>query len=146
MTHNAPWAARYGHTSVIDSAGNIYVIGGYGKTYYNDTWMSADKGETLHAARTAVSRCCVLCAYVREHVSVCAYLHSNERKYSVLMCLLMHIMRVPARMCLCALVYARAHGQARTRMHASTRADTITHAGLRARRRPVAHARRSTHA
>jgi hypothetical protein len=26
---SAPWAARSGHTSVVDAAGAIYVIGGY---------------------------------------------------------------------------------------------------------------------
>ena len=49
-TDNAPWAARYSHTSVIDAAGDIYVLGGYGTTYYSDVWMSADKGEMPHAA------------------------------------------------------------------------------------------------
>ncbi len=45
-TANAPWAARYGHTSVIDAAGAIYVIGGDGghETYYNDVWVSTDGG------------------------------------------------------------------------------------------------------
>jgi hypothetical protein len=43
---SAPWAARYLHTTVIDAAGAIYVIGGYGSslTYYNDAWSSADGG------------------------------------------------------------------------------------------------------
>ncbi len=44
----APWAARQMHTSVIDAAGAIYVIGGRGAgtttccTYYNDVWASTD--------------------------------------------------------------------------------------------------------
>ncbi len=61
MTDNAPWDARYSHTSVIDVSGNIYVLGGYGTTYYNDTWMSADKGATLHAAARPYrgDACCV---------------------------------------------------------------------------------------
>ncbi len=51
MTRKAPWDARYEHTSVIDAAGNIYVLGGYNHdSIYSDVWMSADKGETLHAA------------------------------------------------------------------------------------------------
>ncbi len=42
---SAPWAARDGHTSVIDAAGTIYVIGGYGdNTYFNDVWASTDGG------------------------------------------------------------------------------------------------------
>ncbi len=43
----AQWAGRYGHTSVIDAAGAIYVIGGYSDgtlTYYQDMWASTDGG------------------------------------------------------------------------------------------------------
>jgi hypothetical protein len=42
----APWAARFGHTTVIDAvSGAIYVIGGlYGSTYLNDVWVSTDGG------------------------------------------------------------------------------------------------------
>ncbi len=56
---SAPWAARYSHTSVIDAAGAIYVIGGEGynatgeygsDTYYSDVWKSANGG----AERTRV--------------------------------------------------------------------------------------------
>ncbi len=45
-TKTAPWAARYGHTSVIDAAGAIYVIGGSsgGGTAFNDVWASTDGG------------------------------------------------------------------------------------------------------
>ncbi len=45
-TSSAPWAARSQHTSVIDTAGAIYVIGGrYGYfTVYNDVWKSIDGG------------------------------------------------------------------------------------------------------
>jgi hypothetical protein len=44
---SAPWAARAGHTSVVDAAGAIYVIGGGGSTYgtfYQDVWVSTDGG------------------------------------------------------------------------------------------------------
>ncbi len=41
---SAPWAARAYHTTVIDAAGAIYVIGGLGSTYYNDVWVSTDGG------------------------------------------------------------------------------------------------------
>ncbi len=42
---SAPWAARRGHTSVIDASGAIYVIGGYGgSTDYDDVWVSTDGG------------------------------------------------------------------------------------------------------
>ncbi len=46
MIANAPWAGRSGHTSVIDAAGAIFVIGGYGgyPTYFNDVWKSTDGG------------------------------------------------------------------------------------------------------
>jgi hypothetical protein len=45
----APWAARGAHTSVIDAAGAIYVIGGIigfggNSTGLNDVWISADGG------------------------------------------------------------------------------------------------------
>ena len=30
VTDHAPWAARYWHTTVIDAAGNIYLMGGAG--------------------------------------------------------------------------------------------------------------------
>jgi hypothetical protein len=44
-TMSTPWAARYWHTSVIDAAGAIYVIGGYdGTTIFNDVLKSADGG------------------------------------------------------------------------------------------------------
>ncbi len=43
-TSSAPWAARRGHTSVIDAAGAIYVIGGYGNSYSTDLWVSTDRG------------------------------------------------------------------------------------------------------
>ncbi len=42
----APWAARYGHTTVFNAAGDIYIIGGYGAgtTYFDDVWLSTDGG------------------------------------------------------------------------------------------------------
>jgi hypothetical protein len=46
VSASAPWAARYGHTSVIDAvSGAIYVLGGTGGgTYYDDVWVSTDGG------------------------------------------------------------------------------------------------------
>jgi hypothetical protein len=46
-TTKAEWEARWGHTSVVDAAGAIYVIGGdgYGNgTYFQDVWASTDGG------------------------------------------------------------------------------------------------------
>jgi hypothetical protein len=48
-TLKAEWAARFGHTSVIDAAGAIYVIGGFGygnggSGYFQDVWVSTDGG------------------------------------------------------------------------------------------------------
>ncbi len=49
-TASAGWAARGYHTSVIDAAGAIYVIGGYdgvsgvSGTFYQDVWASTDGG------------------------------------------------------------------------------------------------------
>jgi hypothetical protein len=43
---NAPWGGRAYHTTVIDAAGAIYVIGGLSgvSTVYKDVWMSTDGG------------------------------------------------------------------------------------------------------
>jgi hypothetical protein len=45
-TTGALWAARDGHTSVVDAAGAIYVIGGVGSgdNLYQDVWVSTDGG------------------------------------------------------------------------------------------------------
>ncbi len=48
-TTSSPWAARRGHTTAIDPAGAIYVIGGFGHyngtdTFYHDVWVSTDGG------------------------------------------------------------------------------------------------------
>ena len=42
----APWAARWFHTTVVDAAGTIYVIGGRtsGGNYFHDVWASTDGG------------------------------------------------------------------------------------------------------
>ncbi len=46
-TLKAGWAGRYLHTSVVDAAGAIYVISGYGNTgttSFHDVWASTDGG------------------------------------------------------------------------------------------------------
>jgi hypothetical protein len=43
-TTSAPWAARNGHTTVIDAAGAIYVIGGFDGQSKRDVWASTDGG------------------------------------------------------------------------------------------------------
>ena len=45
-TVKAEWAARRYHTSVIDAAGTIYVIGGGDSngTAFKDVWASTDGG------------------------------------------------------------------------------------------------------
>ncbi len=46
-TASAPWAGRYAHTTVIDAAGAIYVIGGASNddtTVFQDVWVSTDGG------------------------------------------------------------------------------------------------------
>ena len=50
----APWAARFGHASVVDAAGAIYVIGGYGGTYFGDVWVSTDGGARAGLGRRVV--------------------------------------------------------------------------------------------
>jgi hypothetical protein len=43
---DAPWAEREGHTSVVDAADAIYVIGGHARNAvnYHDVWVSTNKG------------------------------------------------------------------------------------------------------
>ncbi len=45
-TLGAPWLGRAGHTSVIDAASAIYVIGGYatGDKLVNDVQVGTDGG------------------------------------------------------------------------------------------------------
>ncbi len=47
MENQAPWAGRYYHSTVIDAAGAIYVLGGYNGgtfTHYKDVWMGTAGG------------------------------------------------------------------------------------------------------
>ncbi len=79
VTASAPWAARWGHTSVVDATGNIYVLGGgYADatgayTYYNDVWQSADQGEAPHRCADACVRACA-----RQRPHTCARAHVNS--------------------------------------------------------------------
>jgi hypothetical protein len=54
-TLTAQWAARSGHTSVIDAAGAIYVIGGYSYSdsgySFQDVWVSTDGGARPDSVR-----------------------------------------------------------------------------------------------
>ncbi len=47
-TAKAGWAGRSAHTSVVDAAGAIYVIGGFiigsDAYYFQDVWVSTDGG------------------------------------------------------------------------------------------------------
>ena len=55
LTMTAPWAARFEHTSVIDAAGAIYVIGGEsGGTFFQDVWASTDGGARPDSRRGVV--------------------------------------------------------------------------------------------
>ncbi len=67
VTDNATWAGRYGHATVRDAAGNIYVLGGDGSgtTIYNDVWRSADQGEAAAPLRGAAARRMRACPAVR---------------------------------------------------------------------------------
>ncbi len=53
-TAKAPWAARHSHTSVVDAAGAIFVIGGDGNTVYNDVYASTDGGARAGLGRGVV--------------------------------------------------------------------------------------------
>ena len=58
-TLKAEWAARYGHTTVVDVSGAIYVIGGFGVdgTYFADVWVSTDGGARAGLGRGVVGGC-----------------------------------------------------------------------------------------
>jgi hypothetical protein len=64
---SAPWAARGGHTSVVDAAGAIYVIGGGGftDTRYDDVWISTDGGPDRARAGYSGGTGWVLLGYYR---------------------------------------------------------------------------------
>jgi hypothetical protein len=49
VTGDAPWAARGGHTTVIDAAGTMYLMGGRGDAgkLYNDVWQSTGAGANV---------------------------------------------------------------------------------------------------
>ena len=51
---NAPWAARYGHTSVTTPDGRVWVIGGYDGGNRNDVWYSSN-GTVWTQATSAAS-------------------------------------------------------------------------------------------
>ncbi len=57
-TAKAEWADRNGHTSVVDAAGAIYVIGGdsqaHGFSPVSDVWASTDGGADRTRSRGAV--------------------------------------------------------------------------------------------
>ncbi len=59
-TTSAQWAARTAHTSVVDAAGAIYVIGGFtgegsgGSILYQDVWASTDGGARAGFGRGVV--------------------------------------------------------------------------------------------
>ncbi len=59
-TASAQWAARNDHTSVVDAAGAIYVIGGFYSgsttTFYNDVWASTDGGARPDSVKEAGRR------------------------------------------------------------------------------------------
>jgi hypothetical protein len=57
VTANATGTTRYVvETSVIDAAGNIYMLGAAQGDIYNDVWRSADQGAAPHRLATRVSR------------------------------------------------------------------------------------------
>jgi hypothetical protein len=64
---SAPWAARGDHTSMIDAAGAIYVIGGGGftDTRYDDVWKSTDGGQDRAPAGYSGGTGWVLLGYYR---------------------------------------------------------------------------------
>ena len=75
MTANATGTTRYVvETSVIDAAGNIYMLGAAQGDICNDVWRSADQGAAPHrlATHTAYQPCALrACACVRARARVC---------------------------------------------------------------------------
>jgi hypothetical protein len=55
-TAKAGWAGRFYHTSVVDAAGAIYVIGGLGdgNSLLQDVWASTDGGARAGLGRGVV--------------------------------------------------------------------------------------------
>ena len=50
VTGDAPWAARGGHTTMIDAAGTMYLMGGSNAEKhlnYNDVWQSTGAGANV---------------------------------------------------------------------------------------------------
>jgi hypothetical protein len=71
MIASTPWAARQGHTTVIDAAGAIYVIGGCCGTAlhdYKDVWVSTDGGADGTRADYSGGATKVLEGYSRGHL------------------------------------------------------------------------------
>jgi hypothetical protein len=130
MTRKAQWDARYEHTSVIDAAGNIYVLGGYNdKKFFNDVWLSGDKGETLHAeAPPSTISHDHRCACVRAQFS-CVCVRVSERGISLYLCRYVcaypHISRYAhMHVCVCEHAGVRYTLPARAVMH--TDVSTLT--------------------
>ena len=62
VTNQPPWEGRYGHTTVIDAAGNMYLMGGLGDgfgNYFNDVWKGTNSGEnrTQGGTQGILKRC-----------------------------------------------------------------------------------------
>jgi hypothetical protein len=57
-TAKAEWAGRVAHTSVVDAAGAIYVIGGQGNagTQFQDVYASIDGGAQPDSVHGGVRR------------------------------------------------------------------------------------------
>ncbi len=70
MTAQAEWFGRFVHTSVIDAAGGIYVLGGGADDGYTDVWRSADQGEA-DEPHVCVPMCACVSVCVRLRARVC---------------------------------------------------------------------------
>ncbi len=76
---SAPWAARFGHTSVVDAAGAIYVLGGRdgNNAYLKDVWASTDQGARACACVCVRSGLLWVCVCVL----VEGYAHASTRAF-----------------------------------------------------------------
>jgi hypothetical protein len=107
VTNYVLWEARSGHTTVIDAAGIMYLMGGFnGTSFFNDMWISTNKGAAT-VMRTDWCVCACVCsrARARAFVRVCVRLricvHARVRVLvSVWACLCARCVCVV--MCMCA--------------------------------------------
>ncbi len=117
---NTPWPARYGHTTVIDAAGTIYLMGGAfvrgggagaHLNLYNDVWVGTNNGANSTQGHSQST-------------------HGVLKGYLYRRCILRVTRFCNCRMGTRAHAPARAHTHTHARTHAHTHAHTWFHVDL----------------